>query len=310
MRHCTKMKSNNRKKKLTLHIKNTYYQILIMEFSLESRIKSLKELVKIRVKNLELNKIYKENPEKKNMKNWAIARDKYMESKNFKYDIFNQWTDNTKDTPFEGNKKKCIGNGEKQSAKELDILRPLGGQNSVYDLFHPEFGPISIKDMTDDNCTLGVEGRQNMIKILMTTVNPFLSWIIKYQSKCNLANKFYDDINKSYGSSKNTIYEGIYRYELSESNLSKLNELLNELKSFKSNISYDSLKSEYVHDIINSLGDKSLKDLLDECVRIEATTMTLIIVHKKKGWLVVKDLSKLSCPRITRGAPRINYDFN
>jgi hypothetical protein len=48
-----------------------------------------------------------------------------------------------------------------------------------------------------------------------------------------------------------------------------------------------------------------LQDLLNECIRKEATNMTLIIVNKKKGWLNVKDINKLSCPRITRGAPKI-----
>jgi len=59
---------------------------------------------------------------------------------------------------------------------------------------------------------------------------------------------------------------------------------------------------------MNSLGNKYLQELLNECVRKEATTMTLIIVHEKKGWLIVKNINKLSCPRITRGAPRINYN--
>ena len=48
--------------------------------------------------------------------------------------------------------------------------------------------------------------------------------------------------------------------------------------------------------------------MLNECVRKEATIMTLIIVDEKQGWLIVKDTNKLSCPRITRGAPRINYN--
>jgi hypothetical protein len=58
------------------------------------------------------------------------------------------------------------------------------------------------------------------------------------------------------------------------------------------------------------LGDNSLQDLLNDCVRKEASTMTLIIVHETKGWLIVKNVTKLSCPRITRGAPKINYNFN
>ena len=122
-----------------------------------------------------------------------------------------------------------------------------------------------------------------------------------------MANKFYNDINQKYGSSRTTIMDGIDRYELSKANLLKLNELLNELKKNKLENEYDSLKSEYIDDIVNSLNDRSLQYMLNECVRKEATIMTLIIVDEKKGWMVVKDINRLSCPRITRGAPRINY---
>jgi hypothetical protein len=221
-------------------------------------------------------------------------------------DKFINWSDKSKNIPFKSS-KKCIGNGEEKLAKELDILLPLGGQNNTFDLIHPSMGTISVKDMTNDDCTLGTEGCNDMRKIFRTIINLFICWIIKYKSKCDLANKFYNEINKKYGSSRTSIIDGIDRLELSKTNLSKLNDLFNELKNYKLKNEYESLKSEYIDDIIYSLNDKSLQYMLNECVRKEATIMTLIIVDENKGWLIVKDINKLSCPRITRGAPRINY---
>ena len=227
-------------------------------------------------------------------------------------DEYNKWSDKSKDVPFKSS-QKCVGNGEEKLAIELDILTPLGGQNRTIDLIHPNMGNISVKDMTNDDCTLGTDGCNNMRKIFRTIINLFVCWIIKYKSKCELANKFYNEINKKYGSSRTTIICGVDRLELSKTNLQKLNELFNELKKHKSEKKYESLESEYINDIVNSLGDKSLQDMflqdmLNECVRKEATIMTLIIVDEKQGWLIVKDINKLSCPRITRGAPRINYN--
>lgn len=221
-------------------------------------------------------------------------------------DKFEKWSNKSKDTPFKSS-QKCVGNGEEKLAKELDISTQLGGQNSTVDLIHPKMRFISVKDMTNDDCTLGTEGSNEMRKIFRTTINQFVIWTMKYKLKCELANEFYNKINKKYGSSRITIIEGIDRLELSKTNLSKLNELLNELKKHKSEKEYDSLKSEYIDDIVNSLNYRSLQDMLNECVRKEATIMTLIIVDENKGWLIVKDINRLSCPRITRGSPRINY---
>lgn len=148
-------------------------------------------------------------------------------------DEYQAWSDKSKDIPFKKQQKKCVGNGEEKLAKELDISVPVGGQNSSVDLKHPEWGNISVKDMTNDDCILGTEGCHNMRKIFRNTINPFINWIEKYSSeeyRCELAKKFYDDIDKTYGSSRTTIMEGIDRYELSTANLSKLNELLNEHK--------------------------------------------------------------------------------
>lgn len=245
----------------------------------------------------------------KKKKKVRIVNDKQSQDSETSIDNFNKWSDKSKDIPFKSS-KKCIGDGEEKLAKELDISAPVGGQNSTVDLIHSDMGLISVKNMTNDDCTLGTEGCNDMRKIFRTIINLFVCWIIKYKSKCEIANKFYNDINKKYGLSRITIIDGIDRYELSKANLTKLNEILNELKKKsekKSEKEYDSLKSEYIDDIINALNDRSLQYMLNECVRKEATRMTLIIVDEKKGWLIVKDINKLSCPRITRGAPRINY---
>jgi hypothetical protein len=198
-----------------------------------------------------------------------------------KHDTFTKWSDKSNEIPFKSS-KKCVGNGEEKLAKELDISIPVGGQNSTVDLIHPDMGNISVKDMTNDDCILGTDGCHNMRRIFRKTVILFISWIEKYRLTCELAGKFYNDVNKKYGSSTITIMDGIDRCELSKTNLSKLNQLLNELKKYKLESQYDSLKSEYIDDIINSLGDDSLQDLLNKCIRKEATTMTLIIVDEKK----------------------------
>ena len=203
---------------------------------------------------------------------------------------YQQWSDKSKDVPFKSS-KKCVGNGEEKLKKELDISTQLGGQNKTYDLIHPVLGEISVKDMTNDDCTLGTECCNDMRKLFSRAVYPFNSWVHKYKLECKLANKFYNEMNEKYGSTRTTIIDGIYRSELAKSNLQKLNELFNELKKHKSENKHVSLESEYIEDIVDSLGDKSLQDMLNECVRKEATMMTLIIVDEKKGWLIVKDIN-------------------
>jgi hypothetical protein len=231
-----------------------------------------------------------------------------QQSSQINNDSFNNWSDKSKDIPFKST-KKCIGNGEEKLAKELNLLSCFGGQNSTIDLIHPVLGNISVKDMTKDDCTLGTDGCHNMRTLFRMTIVLLITWIEKYRTTCELANKFYNDVNKKHGSSRTTIIEGVDRFELSMSNLSKLNELLNELKKTKLEKEYHSLNSEYIDDIINSLGSNSLQELLNNCVRKEAISKTLIIVDEKKGWFIVKNISKLSCPRITRGAPRITYNW-
>tara|TARA_Y100000992_G_C21268439_1_gene495242 strand:- start:1183 stop:1929 length:747 start_codon:yes stop_codon:yes gene_type:complete len=229
---------------------------------------------------------------------------------NYKTDVFHMWTDKSQDISFKST-TNCIGNGEEKLARELDILKPLGGQNSTIDLIHPHIGNISVKDMTNDDCRLGTECRYHMNIIFAQIVNPFLTWILKYNSKCEFAEKMYESINTKYGSSRTTILDGIHKRELSKSNLEKLNLLLNNLRESKLNLNIQSvsLSSEYVDDIITNLNNKTLQELLDNCVQKEAIDMTLIIVDEKKGWIIINNtLNKITCPRITSGSPRINYN--
>jgi hypothetical protein len=125
-------------------------------------------------------------------------------------DIFNKWSNKSKNILFKSN-KNSIGNGEEKVAKELIIYTRLGGQNSTVDLNHSVLGNISVKDMTKDNCTLGVEGYENMMKILRLTACLFLLWTEKYHDRCEIARKYHCGINKKYGKSKFTIVKGINR---------------------------------------------------------------------------------------------------
>ena len=226
----------------------------------------------------------------------------------------NPWTIKSINIPFKSN-KNCVGNGEDKLAKELDIISSPGGQNNTVDLLDKilGLGEISVKDMTNDDCILGTEGCEHMRKIFRKIINPFVSWCEKYKLECELANNFYNYINKIYGKNKLTILEGIDRYELSKTNLTELNNILENIKKtqINSSIEYTSLNSEYINDIIINLKNKTLQEHLNDSVRLEAINKTLIIVYETKGYIIIKNdnIKKITCPRITRGAPRINYDL-
>lgn len=226
----------------------------------------------------------------------------------------NPWTNKSINIPFKSN-KNCVGNGEDKLAKELDIISPPGGQNNTVDLLDKllGLGEISVKDMTNDDCILGTEGCEHMRKIFRRIINPFVSWCEKYKFECELANNFYNYINKIYGKNKLTILEGIDRYELSKTNLTELNNILENIKKtqINSSVEYTSLNSEYINDIIINLKNKTLQEHLNDSVRLEAINKTLIIVYETKGYIIIKNdnINKITCPRITRGAPRINYNL-
>lgn len=232
-------------------------------------------------------------------------------------DTWHTWSDISIGVPFKTN-TSCVGNGEDKLAKELALTTTPGGQNSTIDLHHPQVGGISVKDMTSDDCTLGTEGCHDMTRLFRRVAAPLLSWCEKFKYTCEYANKVFTKLEGTYGSSKTSISDGIDRRELSSSNLNMLYNILDDIMDTMKQVVVNedkdkgcchiSLKSEYIIDIFEYLKDESFKKKIDDCVRDEAIRMTLVIVHETKGWMVVKDINKINCPRITRGAPRIHVN--
>lgn len=227
--------------------------------------------------------------------------------------------------PFKA-KRRCIGNGEDRLVmilKDNDKKeKDLGGQNSTVDISKIPFlkwkeGNGSVKDQTTDSCIVGTDCTKLARKIFAMTVYLFVSWVLKWKDKeCEIAEEYYNQLDYNYGSAKLKLLDGIYKFELAsgvggdDGNYPKLSSLLEDLKKKFNNDKekHDSLKSEYVEDIVNAMGEKTLKELMDDCVRTEAINNNLFIVHKTEGWLLVRDIEKITCPRITRGAPRIDYE--
>ncbi len=242
----------------------------------------------------------------------------------FVTDTWHIWSDMSTGVPFKTN-TSGVGNGEDKLAKELGLTTTPGGQNSTIDLQHPQVGGISVKDMTSDDCTLGTEGCQYMTRLFRRVAAPLLSWCEKFKYTCEYAKNVFTKLEGVYGISKISISDGIDRRELSSSNLKMLYNILDDIMDTMKQVNEDkekekekekekdcchtSLKSEYITDIFEYLKDESFKKKIDDCVRQEAICMTLVIVHETKGWMVVKDISKIHCPRITRGAPRIHVDY-
>jgi hypothetical protein len=184
----------------------------------------------------------------------------------------------------------------------LGIVSNPGGQNSTVDLYHEEIGNISVKDMTSDDCTLGTEGSQRMTHIFIKVLYPLINWCDKYKSQCKYAKDILEQLNNISGTSKMTLLQGIERREISSSNFTRLNNIIEYVKKIKKDV----VQNEYITDICDFMKDETFQDKMNDCVREEALVMTLIVVHKTKGWMIVKDVSKLSCPRITRGSVRIH----
>jgi hypothetical protein len=236
---------------------------------------------------------------------------------NFVYDTWIPWSEKSATIPFgvTGKKNdKGVGNGERKLACELGIMDTIGGQNSKHDLIHPVLGTISVKDMTKDSCRLGVNGSHKLRTIFRKAISPLVSWSEKYKETCTEVAKIWAKLQQSYGKGTTILVDGIDRLELSHANLLVVNSILADVLKLK----YDSvqkqlysqkaLNSEYLDDILSFFSEKeSLIDKLNDCVRKEALEHTLIVVSDKKGWLIAKNLDKISCHRITSASPRIGY---
>jgi hypothetical protein len=236
---------------------------------------------------------------------------KTNDSFDFQSDTWNAWREKSSSIDFKTS-KKGVGNGEEKLACELDIISGPGGQNSMIDLKHKILGNISVKDMTlKGGCTLGTNGCQNLRSIFRKIVFPLLSWSDKYKSSCKIAEDVWNKLQTKNGTSKISICSGIERFELCGSNLQELHNIFLHLLELKTTHTDEpAMKSEYLEDIVLNMKGESLIEILNDCVREEATYCTLIIVHKDKGWLIARDLKRIICPRITKGSPRIIYHYN
>ena len=218
-------------------------------------------------------------------------------------DKWNKWSEQNV-ISFKSCGRQGIGNGEYKLAYEFGLQNQIGGQNKTHDLNHPEIGKISVKDMTNGGCILGADCIQCMHTIFRKVLYPLVQWSEKHRFTCIFAREIYAELLKKYGKATWNILDGIERTELSKPNLYQLNRVIENIKN---HFYQHGNSSEYIQDMCAFLGKESLIDKLNHCVRKEAIMMNLIIVDKHKGWMLVKNVNNLYCPRITRKSPRIYY---
>lgn len=147
-------------------------------------------------------------------------------------DIWNPWTTKSRDIGFKS-KTKGIGDGEEKLGKELDT-EPLG-QNISHDLKVGNQKWEVKKLDKDSSFRLGVSVSSRYNNLLFKVISCFYSLNgIKdalvsefYKKKIN---KILNDANSQWGRSKTSILDGLLKNEVSEANLDKLNELLEDLK--------------------------------------------------------------------------------
>lgn len=154
---------------------------------------------------------------------------------NLIYDKWNSWSSKSKDYSFDY-KEQGIGDGEFKLGAEFGV-RPLG-QNQKYDLLiNGEKWEVKKLDL-DGSFRLGVEAQNEYFPIQMkllqifnavNIINSILSNCEDDQIKIQMQKIWDEKINEKFGSSKTTIYEGLIKSEISESNLNMVNLILNEL---------------------------------------------------------------------------------
>lgn len=147
-------------------------------------------------------------------------------------DVWNQWTAKSRDIRFKS-KTKGIGDGEEKLGKEFDT-KPLG-QNISHDL---EIGDQKweVKKLdVDGSFRLGVSVSSKYNSLLFRVISCFNSL---NDIKDSLVSEFYrekinkilNNANTQWGKSKNSILDGLLKNEVSEANLVKINQLIEDLK--------------------------------------------------------------------------------
>jgi len=164
-----------------------------------------------------------------------------LNSNSFGYDIWNKWSDKSKNVAYE--RSRDFGAGEKKLAEEFGTT-PLG-QNSSYDLYVNGVKYEVKEQDTDGSFRLGVESLGEYNKIIIKLLNIFNS-VEKLKSVLSDSRlkeelvKIYESIfEKKWGNSRTLIYDGFKKSEVSESNLNVAEKQINALIEL---MSYEFLK--------------------------------------------------------------------
>lgn len=173
---------------------------------------------------------------------------------NYLNDKWNNWTVKSDDVPFKST-ENAVGDGEQKLGFQFDVV-PLG-QNYAYDLeINGEKWEVKKLD-ADNSFRLGVE--------VATHYTPIISNVIRvFENLLSLKNRYLDGeigikiknciskIETQSGRSNTLLLDGLRKNEVSESNLDKANEIIEELKGIILNkgelklySSVDGIKRDY-----------------------------------------------------------------
>ena len=269
----------------------------------------------------------------------------------YQKDSWNSWTKISEGVSWESS-KSYIGDGEDKLGKEFHT-KPLG-QNDSYDL-NIDNEKWEVKKLDNgESFRLGVEIASRYNDLLyrlidcFNTLNIVRDHLVSELFKEKIV-KILDALNASWGKTRTPILIGLYKNEVGEANLTKLDELLEDLKKIifvphnkiKLYSSYDGKIYEYkstdaiekiqlenisidnkikkfgspesfdqnfitskIQQNLKILKGQTLKECLNKMVREVFDDLTLVIVDKKKGFMPISSIDKVSCYRITSGSPR------
>jgi hypothetical protein len=186
-------------------------------------------------------------------------------------DTWNPWTIKSIDTPFEST-EKAIGDGEHKLGAEFDIV-PFG-QNFSYDLeVNGERWEVKKLD-SDNSFRLGVEIATHYTPIIGNVIR-ILEKILSIKDKLldseigEIINLCINKIDSTSGKSKTLLLDGLSKNEVSESNLNKANDIIEDLKgvllkdgTIILHSSIDGTKKEY--DILDAFNKINLEEISTE----------------------------------------------
>jgi hypothetical protein len=254
---------------------------------------------------------------------------------------WNPWTEKSKDISFESS-TKGVGDGEEKVARELETI--VLGQNSPYDM-KPTINGIptecDVKKLdTQNDFNTGVNGRNAFRPIMITII--FLLESICLLSESTIFTSEEKEILKSFmkvspdelavgtikelksvcemlnKKRKNILEESIPIVQpftdtsgpvsMTLDIYYRLCEIMGrpfpeEYSSYKPTLEIrNHLKNIYIQD------PNRLTEDLNNLVNCLKET-THIIADKKKGYMIISDVSKIKFLRITRGRPRFRIEF-